>query len=385
MCNKDTQKKLNACKELVNSLHGCLGTKDEIEGCTIFCPEYGIEIKPVPDTTEPDRAIFDFYLYSDEFDEPLYECCAAGDVGMAGGIFLMSFWEGIKSMKTDKDPVPLETELDKKPHRWKLYKSPIVSMGEMNASGFPDDYYLDLLKDGIMKRLGNRKLCYVKVYAMRSQDRIIGEVRVNDVHSPELSDIMAKVAEKWEVNGFASHKQFFFIKQDEETALPDRYAGEEGRKELKAKVKTAAEMFHASVRDENLYNSYPERLAETLGDKTLAWECFLFLPEICAERAFSRLVFNEQIYLVRGDKNVMMEGFYKTQLSDYYPLQNALFSLFDEGAFGDDDAINTIFGEYVGVSSTAKAVNAAKQNNQPPESIRGMAQLFHTDKDFEIR
>ncbi len=385
MCDKDMQNKQNACKELINSLHGCLGTPDEIEGCTLFCPEYGIRIKPVPDTIEPNSAIFDFYLYSDEFDDPLYECSAAGNVGMSGGMFLMSFWEGIKDMKTDKDPVPLETELDKKPHRWKLYKSPIVSMGEMNAAGFPESYYLDMLKDGIMKRLGNQKLCYVKVYAMKAPDRVIGEVRVNDVWSPELSDIMARVAEKWDVKRFASHKQFFFIKQDGDTALPDRYAGEKGRAELKEKVKTAAEMFHASVNDEGLYDSYPERLAEALGDKTLAWECFLFLPEICAERAFSKLVFNEQIYLVRGDINVMMEGYYKTQIADYYPLQNALFSLFDEGAFGDDDAVNAIFGEYVSVSSTAKAITAARNNDQPPESIRGMAQLFHTDKDFEIR
>ncbi len=385
MCNKIEATNKQAEEELLNALHGCLGTKDEIQGDTIFCPEYGIKIKPVADTIEPNRAVFDFYLYSDEFDDPLYECSAAGNVGMAGGMFLLSFWEGIKTMKTDKDPIQFETELDKKPHRWKLYLSPIASMGEVNASFFPETFYLDLLKEGIVKRLGNRKLCYVKVYASKSPNGVIGECRVNDVWSPELSDIVAKVAEKWDVNTFASHKQFFFIKQDEETVQPNRYAGEKGRAELKEKVKTAAEMFHASVNDKDAYDSYPERLAEALGDKTLAWECFLFLPEICAERAFSRLIFNEQIYLVRGNKNVMMEGYYKTQLADYYPLQNALFSLFDEGAFGNDDVINTFFGEYIRVSSTAKAVTAAQQNNQPPESIRGMAQLFHTDEDFEIR
>lgn len=388
----ESHHKKDPMQRVLESLHKCLETKDEIRGETVFCPEWNITIKPQIDQLDDHMAVLNFYISSPDWEEPLFECCAGMGsdtdtaIGMAISSFLFAFMQGIAIMQREEDGLPLESEFNGNTHRWSVYKSNVAGMGD-NIGGDPraiTSVYWDLLKEHIAKRLGNQKMCYVKIYAAKAVgadgEQITGECRINDVPSNELGALVGEIAKKWDVKQFASQKQFFFIKQDPATLLPSPYGSENKITVLKEKVKTALELFNG-VKTQEDYDSLPDKLFAALGDKTLAEECYSFLPEICAERAFNEMQFSEQVQFFVPNKPIVTV--YKNQLADFYPLWTLMFTLFDSGYFGEDT--NNLYGLLVSLSSIYGAVQQAKEKGSDIKDCKMTSLLYNTSSDFEIR
>lgn len=377
----------NALKYVLDSLHDCLQTPDRVEGDHVYCPDWQMTITPRIEQVDERGAVVNFYISAPRWGKDLFECSAGMGsdtkqaLGMACGSFLFSFMDGIVQMESGQAGESLETEFAGKVHRWKVYLSNIVGIGNCPQVDNARVYW-DALKEEVVKRLGNQKLCFVKVYGSKSGENITAECRVDDVKSDALSSLVADMVKDWDAGYFASHKAFFFIRQEEETVQPYPYLGQAGREALKEKVKTAALMFHASENQEQ-YDSLPQRLKQALQDDILAAECYSFLPEICAENAFSRVTYAETVdILPRGGEAVTC---YKSQLADYWALHEALFSLFEEGAFGD--ATNDIYQEYIGSSAIYGVICQAKEKGgeKAMDGGRLSTLLFNMDSDFEIR
>lgn len=373
----------NALKHVLGSLHESLQTPDRVEGDHVFCPDWQMTITPEIEQVDQRGAVVNFYISAPQWGKDLFECSAGMGsdtkqaLGMACGSFLFSFMDGIVQMESGQAGESLETEFAGKAHRWKVYLSNIVGMGNCPQVDNPRIYW-DALKEEVVKRLGNQKLCFVKVYASKSGENITAECRVDDIKSEALSSLVADMVKSWDAGYFASHKAFFFIRQEEETVQPYPYLGRAGWEDLREKVKTAALMFHASE-DQEQYETLPERLKQALGDATLAAECYSFLPEMCAENAFDKIIYAETV-------EILPHGTcYKSQLADYWRLHSALFSLFEEGAFGD--ATNDIYREYIGASAIYGVICQAKEKGGENAMDGGTlsALLFNMGSDFEIR
>ncbi len=160
---------------ILESIRDGVETKAEIDGDTIYCPEWNIRIIPQAEQVTENSALLNFYLTNPEWDETLYECCVGmgGDtrtaIGMACGSFLFSFMQGIAQMQNRTDFEALKSSFAGKAHRWKVYKSNIVGMGEdVGDITANHSAYWNLLKEHIIKRLGNQSLCYVKIYAAKT-------------------------------------------------------------------------------------------------------------------------------------------------------------------------------------------------------------------------
>ncbi len=377
----------NALKHVLSSLHDSLQTPDRVEGDRVYCPDWQMTIVPQIEQVDERGAVVNFYISAPQWGKDLFECSAGMGsdtkqaLGMACGSFLFSFMDGIVQMESGQAGENLKTEFAGKAHRWKVYLSNIVGIGNCPQVDNPRIYW-EALKEEVAKRLGNQKLCFVKVYASKSGENITAECRVDDVKSDALSSLVEAMVKEWDTGYFASHKAFFFIRQEEETVQPYPYLGQAGREALREKVKTAALMFHASE-DQEQYDSLPQRLRQALGDDILAAECYSFLPEICAENAFSQVTYAETVEILpQGGEAVTC---YKSQLSDYWPLREAIFSLFEEGAFGEDT--NDIYQEYVGTSAIYNVICQAKEKGGEKAMANGKlsALLFNMDSDFEIR
>lgn len=382
--------KKDPMQRVLESLHGCLETKDEIRDGKIFCPEWDITITPVIDQLEQQMAVLNFYISSPDWEEPLFECCAGVGkdtdtaVGMAVGSFLFAFMQGIAVMQREEDGIPLESEFNGNIHRWSVYKSNVVGNGENtddDAKAITNVYW-DLLKKHIAKRLGNQKMCYVKIYAAKAigtdDEQITGECRINDVPSAELGALVGEIAAKWEVRQFSSQKQFFFIKQDPATHLPYPYSVNKINV-LREKVKTALDLF-GGIQTQDDYDNLPDKLLAALGDKTLTEECFSFLPEICAEHAFGQIAFSEELQFSTKSGTIYV---YKNQLADFYPLGNLMFGLFDSGVFGEHT--NDLYKLLISLSSIGSGVQQLREKGKELEGCRMAALIFNVSEDFEIR
>lgn len=135
--------------------------------------------------------------------------------------------------------------------------------------------------------------------------------------------------------------------------------------------------------DEAYYDALPERLAQELGDATLAAECYSFLPEICAENAYDQITFAEDLNIQVGDTPAVTV--WKNQIADYWPLHRALFALFEEGAFGE--AVNDIYSAYISVSSIFNVIRKMQESEQGTklEDVKAVAIYYCEDADFVIR
>ncbi|MCH5205301.1 MAG: hypothetical protein J1F09_00020 [Oscillospiraceae bacterium] len=373
---------------ILDDIHNCLTVKNEIRDNKVIVPEWELTISPKIDQLTDRSAVINFYLSNPDWEEPLFECCAGigkdshSAIGTAMGSFLFSFLHGIALMMEDNTYVPIESEFAGHTHRWRVYESNSVGMGEQLDKN--RESFWELLREHIIKRLGNQRLCYVKVYAAKTVGpdgtNITGECRINDVASAELGALVAGVAEKWNVEQFASDKQFFFIKQEPETVLPYPYAGGAKIPTLSAKLKQALELILNCDPNETTDMVVP-RLKEALGDPTLAEECYMFLPEICAENAFSQMSFAEDMLIsVGGGERINV---YKNQLADFYTLKNLMFSMFDAGVFGakTDD----LFRMLVGISSIFGAVQQLTEKGSRLEDCKTTSVIFQASEDFEIR
>ena len=373
-------------ERILDSVHSCLVVGNEIRDKCVFIPEWSMTVRPVIEQLDDRVAVVNFYLSCPEWSEPLFECCAAcakdsdTAIGMAVGSFLFCFMQGITAMMQDDAPESLESSFAGTSHRWKLYKSNNVGMGE----SIGETQFWDMLKEHIVKRLGNQRLCYVKVFASKaigkSDVQVTGEVRINDIPSPELGKMVERAVAEWNVEQFSSQKQFFFLKQEPETTLPCRYSDTEERVGFADKVRDALELFKR-CETEDQHNAMYGILAQKFNDVTLAEELLSFLPEIAAENAFSQMEFSEQIKIsVGGTEPVEL---YKSQLADYYPIHKTLFSLFSSGVFGDQT--DNIYRKLISVSSIYNCVRQLEEKGSRLEDCKLTSLLFNTSKDFEIR
>lgn len=374
-----------ALEDILDTLSTGLKTPCSVEDGRLFVPEWQITVKPEVEQLENGAAVLYFHVYCPEWDEPLFETCAAYSkddrtaVGMALSSFVFGFMQGLIAMLNNDHPQKLQSRFAGREHNWSVYKSDAVGMGE----NIGETNLWGLLKEHITERLGNQKLCYVKVFASKAvgknDTQVLGEVRINDIPFPDLGDIVKRVAEEWNVERFASMKQFFFIKQSDNTTLPQSYSGINGRMELTEKTKLALHMYLDCSSQEE-FDALCGKLAEKTGDITLAEELLAFLPEIAGENAFSQMRFSDKIMIARGDTKTEI---FKSQLADYYPIQKTLFSLLSSGEFGE--RTDDLFRMLVGSSAVYGAVRKLSENGSKLEDCRLTALLFNVSEDFVIR
>ena len=390
MSNLEQHHDYDPLRRVLNGVHTFLEQKNEIRGDSIYCPDWDMTIKPRIEQCEEQLAVVGFYISAPDFDEQLYECCASTGkdtdtaIGSCIGSFVFAFMSGITQMENSNDCKTLNSSFAGKTHTWKVYNSDVVGMGENvddNEKTVSSKYW-NMLKEHIAKRLGNQKMCYVKIFASKAigkkDTQTVGEVRINDVPSAELSEIVKKHAEKWNVSQFASQKQFFFFKQDNCSESP--YSGENGKLLLKSKVKTALD-FVNEIKTDTEYKKLPEKLKNALGDTTLAWECYSFIPEICAEHAFSQAEFPETLQIAIGDNE--KTTCYRNQLADFHAIGKAIFDLFSSGVFGKNT--DTIYSKLINSSATYNCIRQFLDKGNKIEDCSMTAILYNFPSGFELR
>ncbi|MBP1590561.1 MAG: hypothetical protein J6W65_04380 [Oscillospiraceae bacterium] len=361
--------------------------KAERKGNSVYIPELKISITPNVHEVRENFVNIVFSIWSDEWETELTEVSVgAGNdtesaLGMALGMFAYSFMNGLKNVAENRPAGNVTSYFAGNEHKWTVYASNITGAG----NGKPDEVseYWELIGKDIVRRLGNQKITYVKVYTSRNGSNVICECRINDVPVPVLSKKLETVTEKWNVDGFVSEKQFFFIIQDDDTLRKYRYAGKEGREKLYNAVAEYMKLY-GKVNSEEEFMSIVDDTAKITGDRTLAEECHCFIPEICAERVYADFLhIGDGMILLRPDDQAA-EAF-RSQLSDYMPLQEAVFRAFNSGVLGDRHKTDEVFSSFVSQSSLKNVVDQAREQDATVEGLAVQQIIYHVDVDFELR
>ncbi len=147
------------------------------------------------------------------------------------------------------------------------------------------------------------------------------------------------------VTDFSSDKQFFFLVQDDETYTPYPYENDE----IYNFIMHYSNIVLNSEETEEAYNNLEELAEKLTKDYTLASDLFLFLPEICADNQFFDEVHSNEVINFNFETEEKNISVYKTQLYTYHLINNYIFELFREGAFGGKE--NEVYIKFINMSA----------------------------------
>ena len=358
----------------------------ETRGEIIYIPELEMKIKPYVWEVKERIVNISFDMYSDILKTRFFEICTGlgedseSAYGMAIGSFAFSFMQGLKAVADNDVKCRITSEFAGHSHSWSVYSSDIVRAGASKEKHEVSDYW-ELLKDDIIKRLGNQKTVYVKVFNSGFGSKVSGECRINDIVIPELGAKVAEIAKKWETSQYESEKQFFFIVQDDDTILDYPYSGTEGRDKLQAAVTVYLKIF-SQIKSQEEYDNIVETTASVIGDRTLAVECNRFITEICAEKYFEDIfICGDKLDIVFPDNASI--GSYKCQLSDYVQIRDAVFFAFGSPILGDDRG--RVYGQLIGMSSLHNILEQVKEKTNEPKGLKVDNVIYNVPEDFEVR
>lgn len=204
--------------------------------------------------------------------------------------------------------------------KWTLTRSSIQYTGKRLDNEDVD--FWGLLGEEIKLRLGNKSLYLIKVYASKIKN---GETRceciINGILNKEITMIIEEYTKKWDVETkFSSIKEFFIIKQSDDTYIKYPYTKEEIMKFTNNAVKIIAE-----CNTQEKYEKLDKDISSFIENIDVVYEVKSFIPEIFCELLFDEVGYLDRIVLVRN--NEKNDG-YKGQFTSYYWIYEAVINIY---------------------------------------------------------
>ena len=333
----------------------------QVDGDKAYLKELALSISASVETLRDDddlSAVAVHYRISLPFScEALSETCATTGADLEAALknAAVNFYAGILSNTIDflqgKSDDDFSTNFCGKKNDWRMTESNLVLMGKSS----PTESYWGRINEGVKKRLGNGGFYYIKVFVAKQADgEIITEVRINDVLSRELSQLLEDYAGKLNNESFCSQKQFFFIEQ---ISVYDAYPYT--REQIKDFVKDAVLIF-ADCNSDGKYENLRDDITEKVGDRLLACELRSFLPEICAEHHFPQMKYAETITLIKGEEQIEV---YRSRISSYEWIKGAVIDGFLTGGFPE-----SAYGLLVSLSAIYNVTKQIKEKGSKLEN-----------------
>ncbi len=205
-----------------------------------------------------------------------------------------------------------------------MYAQSIVRIG--TSTNAKPVMLLAFIKNEIPKYLGSKKYYWLRIYLAKHKDREIVEVRVNGSVCSELHKFFKPYIDSWDASStFICEKQYGFFVQRDDDKCPFK-------KETVVNTARAAleKMVKVSNRDE--YMAMADELEEIAGDKDIAAEVRIFIPEILAKLTLGYQE-GDSLFLIDGDSKI---EFKKTQLRSYFYIQQVVLEFLNKRPSQED-------------------------------------------------
>lgn len=323
--------------------------------CSLFIEDIKLRIEVVIIKSTENTAHIVYVLNHSSFSEDLIETCAGigatTDIALEQAVesFCFCALESITNALKDKSTENFECIFLNKINKFKVYKSCIAFQGELETENEANDY-LNIIRNHIKYRLGNKPVYWIKVYIAKVNDTINCECRINGIVSQSLSNLLMNVAETWNVRtSLYSEKQYFVFMQDKETFLPYKFT----KHEVENYTLKTIELFKDCNSPEK-YDVIYQQIMYFCQDSSLAFDLFSLIPELFFSFAFPEVMSSEEIILSRyGDSITLC----KDQLSTYSWILDVVDDKFRIGNLTNQELTNI-----VSCSASFKAMNIALNN-----------------------
>lgn len=194
-------------------------------------------------------------------------------------------------------------------HAFQCYASAITCHGKREGE-LPETFW-DWIEEHVKKRLGNKRLYWIKLYCAKMDGKCEVDVRINDVKSIELGKLLESYVEGWDcLTGYHTEKQCFYFMQKDNTYVPSIFT----REDIIEYTKKAIDLFENDKCNEDS-RKLRVKLMKLCKDDSLGMELFGFLPEIYCKYTYSDIEYGEQLFLIqKGAPTIEM---YQSQVRSF--------------------------------------------------------------------
>ncbi len=329
------------------------------DDCVIMPKTYTIDIQVIShEEREGYQIIHAVYIVkNDEFDEPLIDPVDSQGktleeaVDMSVNIFFAGVWHPIDQSMTKTHPKHIPVDYLNQHYDFDMYCQSVVRIGVKDKD---PSMLINQIMNEVPKYLGSKKYYWFRIFLAQTKDKKMLEVRVNGSVCPELSEKFKPYVEKWDANdGFCCEKQYAIFVQREADQCPfdKQTVMEAGKEAIERMVK---------IRSREDYDAMSDKLIEMTGDKGLAAEIRIFIPEIFAKLTLGYRE-GDSLFLIEdeGEEHRQIE-FKKTQLRSYFYLQQAILEYL--GTKPPQEDVQRIVFNSVAFKEMRKATEQAKEN-----------------------
>lgn len=324
---KEFDYKAEVLKALNEKLKGNL-----YDECIIMPRGYTIDVKIGKHEEKEEVKLVQviFIVNHDDFDEPLIDPVDAQGKNyeeaakMAADIFYGGVWHPIEQAKEKKNPIHIPVTYLNQHYDFDMYAQSIVRIG--TSTNAKPVMLLAFIKNEIPKYLGSKKYYWLRIYLAKHKDREIIEVRVNGSVCSELHKFFKPYIDSWDASStFICEKQYGFFVQREDDKCPFK------KDDVVNTARAALEkMVKISNRDE--YMAMADELEEIAGNKDIAAEVRIFIPEILAKLTLGYQE-GDSLFLIDGDSKI---EFKKTQLRSYFYIQQVVLEFLNKRPSQED-------------------------------------------------
>lgn len=315
------------CKELVlKALDKKMEKGNLYDGCIIMPRGFTIDVKigRSEDKEEVKLLQVVFIITHDDFDEPLIDPVDSQGktfeeaAKMAVEIFYGGVWHPLDQALFKKSPIHIPVTYLNQHYDFDMYAQSIVRIGAAEK-GQPT-MLLGFIKNEIPKYLGSKKYYWFRIYLAKHKDREIIEVRVNGSVCTELNKFFKEYINSWDAeNTFICEKQYGIFVQREDDQCPFD-------KELVIKGAHFVLENIVKLKSHEDYVSMSKELDELIGNKDVAAEIRIFVPEIMAKLTLGYQE-GDSLFLLDGDNKI---EFKKTQLRSYFYIQQVVLEFLNQ-------------------------------------------------------
>jgi len=331
------------------------------DNCIIMPKGFSIDVQ-IGRTDEKDdikiiQAIF--IVKHDDFDEPLIDPVDAQGktddevAQMSADIFYAGVWHPIEQSINKKNPVHFSVDYLRQHYDFDMYCQSVVRIGVKDKKPV---MIMAFIKDEIAKYLGSKKYYWIRAYLAKMGEKKIVEIRVNGSVCPDLGKFFEEYINSWDDDpGFVCEKQYaIFVQRDDDKCPFNKQTVIEAAREaisLMTKIKSRED-----------YEAMSNKLVEMTGDKDLAAEIRIFIPEVFAKLTLGYRE-GDSLFLMEGEgDDVSQIEFKKTQLRSYFYIQQAVLEFFNSKPSQED--VTTIVTNSVAFRELRKALEQAKEHGQ---------------------
>lgn len=311
-------------------------------------------------------------IFQEELIESVAGIGATFDEAIEQGVayFIESALDSIIKALKNEGGEGVEARLLNTPHTFKLYKSNIIRQGNKKAGESID--FWQLLGENIIRRIGNKRIYFVKVYAAKTANSVSCECRVNGLVYPNLTKELNEVAMGWEADqGIYSEKQFFVLVQDEATYVPYSLT----KKEVDSYTLSAL-LLYRECHSEEAYKKLFDKIFKACPNKSLATELYHFIPEIFTEIIFCDVHYSDEIVLIKGEER---QNLFRHQLTTYDWIYNVVDRTIRAGYF-EKSQVDPI----IRCSASLNSINDALSKGSKIESLSMLGIAVPVDVDYEV-